>query len=90
MEQQMISAKQQARFDRLSKKQEQHKKAIDDMIRAQVRAYDGEYAFSTGYLQSLLSEALMSVPAAVRTSIMERMQDQTIKQLTAAVDKSRV
>ena len=86
----MISAKQQARFDRLRKKQEQHKKAIDDMIRAQVRAYDGEYAFSTGYLQSLLSEALMSVPAAVRTCIMVRMQEQAIKQLNAAVDKVRV
>ena len=85
----MISAKQQARFNRLTKKREQHMKAIDDMIKAQVRAHDGEYAYSTGYLQSTLAEALMSVPAAVRTSIMERMQEHTIKQLNAAVDKAR-
>ena len=86
----MISAKQQARFDRLSKKQEQHIKAIDDMVKAQIRAYDGEYAYSTGWLQSMLAETMMSVPAAVRTSLMERMQEQTIKQLNAAVDKVRV
>lgn len=84
----MISAKQQTRFEKLIQKRDQHAKVIDDMVKAQVRAYDS-HAYSTGYLQSILAEALMSVPAAVRTRIMEQMQEQTIKQLNAAVDKAR-
>jgi hypothetical protein len=90
MEQQMISAKQQAQFDRRLKEREQFDLALGQMIDAQKANYDGSYAFSTGYLQAWLAQVWTQLPKARREQILQDVQNQTIKQLTAAVDKARV
>jgi len=90
----MISAKQQARFDRQLKEREQFDKALEQMIEAQKANYDNNYAYSTGYMQSMLGQLWMQLPKTRREQILQDVHDQTITQMKVAVkvatDKARV
>jgi len=85
----MISAKQQARFDREAQQREVFVQALNQMMEAQRENYGG-YAYSAGWLQSMLTQAWMQMPKAKRERVLEDVQAQTIKQLKEVVDRARV
>jgi hypothetical protein len=89
MEQQMISAKQQDRFDREAQQREFFVRSLNQMMEAQRENYNG-YAYSAGWLQSMLTQVWMQLPKAKRERVLEDVKEQTIKQLKEVVDKARV